>query len=146
MTDQPPPTDELAVLRAQLAEALGEMQEVTDALQEQSAAFLAEVDAERARLRAERTRAEEEYGETARAGSAGEARQELQRRLDDEETSWREVLSGRDDHWSAREVRRELVADARREVDEVELTDPDLVRRYRAHAVLRGDDEVGEWR
>ena len=140
-----PGADQLADLRAQLAEALAEMETATAELREQSATFLDEVEAERARLRGERARAEEEYADRARGGAAGEARQELQRRIDQEHTTWREVLSGADDHWSAREVRQELVSHARREIDVLETSDPELAVKYRAHASLRQDDPIGRW-
>ena len=137
--------DHLAQLRASMAEALAELQQTTDALREQSATFLVEVDQERARLRAERERAQAEYAEQARDGQAGDARRVLQERIDDDETTWRDVISGADEHWSAREVRAELVKDARAEVDAIEESDPELARRYRAHAHLRRDDRIGEW-
>lgn len=130
------PADQLAQLRASMAEAMAELQQTTDALRAESAVFLAEVEHERARLRAERERAEAEYAEQARDGQAGDARRVLQERIDDE-TSWRAVLSGADDHWSARDVRSELVRDARSEIDVIEESDPDLAQRYRAHAHLR---------
>lgn len=136
---------QVAELRAKMAEALAELQETTDALREQSATFLAEVDQERARLRGERERAQAEYAEQARDGQAGDARRVLQERIDEDETTWRDVISGADEHWSARDVRAELVKDARAEVDAVEESDPELARRYRAHAHLRRDDRIGEW-
>ena len=136
---------QVAELRAKMAEALAELQETTDALRQQSATFLAEVDQERARLRGERERAQAEYAEQARDGQAGDARRVLQERIDDDETTWRDVISGADEHWSAREVRAELVKDARAEVDAIEESDPELARRYRAHAHLRRDDRIGEW-
>lgn len=139
------PADQLSQLRASMAEALAELQQTTDALREQSATFLAEVDQERARLRAERERAQAAYAEQARDGQAGDARRVLQDRIDDDETTWRDVISGADEHWSAREVRAELVTDARAEVDAIEESDPELARRYRAHAHLRRDDRIGEW-
>ncbi len=138
--------DQLAQFRATMAEAMAELQQATDGLRAQSATFLAEVDQERGRLRAERERAETAYAEQARDGEAGDARRELQRRIDDEETSWRDVISGADEHWSAREVRSELVSDARTEIDAIEESDPELARTYRAHARLRDGDRNGQWR
>ena len=137
--------DALADLRAQLAETLEEMEAATAALRDQSATFLAEVEAERAHLRAARERAEHQYADEARAGGAGGARQQLQRRIDEEETTWRDVLSGADEHWTAREVRQELVDDARHEIDQIEQTDPELAVKYRAHARLRRDETIGRW-
>lgn len=137
--------DQLAEFRARMQEAMSELQQTTDELREQSASFLAEVERERARLRGERERAEAEYAEQAREGGAGDARRELQERIDRDETTWRDVISGADDHWSARDVRAELVGDARAEIDAIEESDPDLAHRYRAHAHLRRDDRNGEW-
>jgi hypothetical protein len=137
--------DQLAQFRATMAEAMAELQQTTEELRAQSATFLAEVEQERQRLRADRERAEAEYAEQARDGQAGDARRELQERIDNDETTWREVISGADDHWSAREVRAELVTDARSEIDAIEESDPDLAQRYRAHARLRDGDPNGEW-
>lgn len=139
------PDEQLAQFRASMAEAMAELQQATDELREQSATFLAEVEQERARLRSDRERAEAEYAEQARDGGAGEARRELQERIDDDETTWRDVISGADEHWSAREVRAELVGDARAEIDAIEESDPELAQRYRAHAGLRRDERTGEW-
>ena len=136
---------ELAALDAELHEALAEMQQATDALRAESAALLAGIEVERAQLRAAREQAPEEYAEQAREGGAGRARQELQRRIDGEETTWREVLSGEDPHWSAVEVRTEIAGDARAEVDLIEQSDPDLARTYRTHATLREGGRIGEW-
>lgn len=137
--------DQLAALSAEMREALAEMQQVADELRAQSASLLAEVEAERATLREARERAQEEYAEQAREGAAGRAREELQRRIDREETSWRAVMSGEDQHWSAVEVRHEIVGDARTEVDRMELEDPGFSDVYRRHASLRRGDRIGEW-
>ena len=137
--------EQLAALSAEMREALAEMQQVADELRAQSASLLAEVDAERAQLRAARERATEEYADEAREGEAGRAREELQRRIDEEKTTWRAVMSGEDQHWSAVEVREEVVGDARAEVDRIELEDPEMAARYRAHATLRQGDRIGEW-
>lgn len=137
--------EQVAALRADMREALAEMQQVADELRAQSASLLAEVEIERAQLRAAREQAEAEYAEQARGGEAGRAREELQRRIDDEETTWRAVMSGEDRHWSAIEVREEIVGDARTEVDRLEVDDPEMARRYREHATLREGDRIGEW-
>lgn len=132
-------------LVAAMRETLAEMTAVTEDLRRESALMNAEVEAERAALRAERDRALDDYAELARDGGAGEAREELQGRNDKEETTWREVMSGVDTHWSAVEVRAEIVGDARAEVDEIERSEPDLAVQYREHAVLRQGDRIGEW-
>ena len=138
--------DQLAQFRSTMAEAVAELQQTTDLLRAQSATFLTEVEHERAHLRAERQRAEAAYAERARDGQAGDARRELQKRIDDDQTTWRDVISGADRHWSASEVRSELVSDARAHVDAIEDSDPELAQRYRAHAQLREGDRNGEWR
>ena len=137
--------EQLAALNAEMREALAEMQRVADELREQSVTMLAQVDAERMALREARERATEEYAEQARDGDAGRAREELQKRIDREETTWRAVMSGEDQHWSAVEVRDEIVGDARGEVDQLEREDPRLSEQYRAHATLRRGDRIGEW-
>lgn len=137
--------EHLTALQAELRDALAEMQQITDELRTQSASLRAEVEAERAQLRADRERAEQEYAEEAREGGAGRARQVLQKRIDDEETDWRQVMSGADGHWSAAEVRDEIVGDARAEIDQVELEDSEMAERYRAAATLRRGDRIGEW-
>ena len=137
--------EHLATLNAELREALAEMQAAADELRAQSASLLAEVQIEQAQLRAAREHAEQGYAEEAREGGAGRARQVLQKRIDDEETDWRQVMSGVDQHWSAVEVRDEIVGDARQEVDELELRDPETARKYRDAATLRRGDRIGEW-
>lgn len=136
---------DLDALRVELHEALAELQQVSDGLRAESATLLAEVHAERAQLRAARERAMAAYAEEAREGEAGRAREVLQRRVDDGETTWRRVMSGEDEHWSAVEVREEITSDARAEVDRIEMTDPETARRYREHAALREGRRTGEW-
>lgn len=136
---------DLDALRVELHEALAELQHVSDGLRAESATLLAEVHAERAALRAARERALSAYADEARDGDAGRAREVLQRRIDEGETTWRSVMSGADDHWSAVEVREEIAGDARAEVDLIERTDPEAARRYREHAVLREGQRQGEW-
>jgi DNA-binding transcriptional ArsR family regulator len=137
--------DNVDHLSAAMRETMAEMQSVTEDLRRESALMNAEVEAERAALRAERDRALDDYAELARDGGAGEAREELQRRVDKDETTWRDVMSGVDTHWSAEEVRAEIVGDARAEVDEIERSEPELAVQYREHAVLRQGDRIGEW-
>lgn len=137
--------DDVEYLSTIMRDALAEMESVTEDLRRESALMTAEVEAERAALRAERDRAQDDYAELARGGEAGEAREMLQRRMDKHETTWRDVMSGADLHWSAKEVRAEIIGDARAEVDEIERSDPELAATYRQHAVLREDDQPGEW-
>lgn len=137
--------DDVEHLTVALHEAMAEMEAVTEDLRRESATMNAEVEAERAALRAQRAHALDEYAELAREGGAGEAREVLQGRLDQEETTWRDVMSGVDTHWSATAVRDEIVGDARAEVDEIERSEPALAATYREQAVLRNDDRIGEW-
>lgn len=137
--------DDVDDLTLAMREAIAEMEAVTEDLRRESALMNLEVEAERAALRAERAHALDDYAELAREGGAGEAREVLQRRIDHDETSWRDVMSGVDTHWSAQDVRAEIVGDARAEVDEIERTEPDLAATYRQHAVLRDGDRRGEW-
>lgn len=64
----------------------------------------AELDAEAAQSREEREEEERE----ARSGALGADRRDLQRRLDREETSWADVMSGRDEHPTAVAYRKQL--------------------------------------
>lgn len=137
--------DEIRALAAELRGALAELQEISDGLRAESETILTAVHAERAQLRQAREQALTAYAEEAREGVAGRAREVLQRRIDDGETTWRTVMTGDDQHWSAVAVRDEIVSDARAEVDRIELTDPETTRRYREHAVLRAGRRTGEW-
>ena len=137
--------DDVDHLTVALHEAMAEMEAVTEDLRRESALMNAEVDAERDALRAQRAHALDGYADLAREGGAGEAREALQRRLDRDETTWRDVMSGVDTHWSAEDVRAEIVGDARAEVDEIERSEPGLAATYRDQAVLRRDDRIGEW-
>lgn len=64
----------------------------------------AELDAEAEE--SQKDRADEEA--EARTGALGSSRRELQRRIDREETTWAEVMSGRDAHSTAQDYRDEI--------------------------------------
>lgn len=136
---------ELDALTAEFRSAIAEIQGLTDTLRHDSAGLLEQVRAERDALRETRERCTNELAAAARAGEQGPARRELQRRLDLEQTTWRAVMSGQDEHWSAVEVRAEVVGDARRTIDELEKDDPEFSESYREVAPLRADKEPGDW-
>ncbi|MFC6285786.1 hypothetical protein ACFP3Q_01010 [Nocardioides sp. GCM10027113] len=48
-------------------------------------------------------------------------------------------------HWSADEVRDEIVGDARAEIDRLERDDAEMSDRYRRHASLRRGEKIVEW-
>lgn len=134
-------TDGAAELSAQFRAAIEEMQGLASDLRQDSAALLEQVRAERDALRRSREKAEQAVAAAARSGAQGSARRELQRRMDLGETTWRDVMSARDRHWSAAEVRAEVVGEARRTIDELEQDDPEFSAAYRAVAPLRRDQE-----
>lgn len=80
-----------------------------------------EIEQERAQDAADR-RAEEDE---ARRGEHGPDRQVLQRRLDAEQTTWRAVLSGADEHESAVAYREAVGVQARAVVDRLREEDPE---------------------
>lgn len=137
--------DHVLQAQADFRRQMGELEALTSRMRQTSKAVSAQLQGELQSLRRARQEAMGEYEESARSGDEGPARRELQARLDRGETTWRDVISGDDTHWSAEEVRDELVGDARAEIDQLELEDPEFARAYREHAVLRGDDRPGEW-
>jgi hypothetical protein len=80
-----------------------------------------EIEQERAQDAADR-RAEEDE---ARRGQHGHDRQVLQRRLDAEQTTWRAVLSGADEHESAVAYREAVGVQARAVVERLREEDPE---------------------
>lgn len=82
----------------------------------------AELDAEAADSRADREQEEKE----ARAGALGPDRRELQRRLDRDETTWADVMTGRDEHPSALAYRDQIGTQLRTIVEEESEKDPEL--------------------
>lgn len=137
---------DLGAVRTEFRQAMREIEQVTAQLRATSRALESDLAGQLEELRRQRREAEGEYAEQARRGDAGQARKRLQERMDKGETTWRDVLSGRDDHWSAQDVREEVARDARQEVDRLELEDEDFRRTYRQDAVLRRGQETGEWR
>lgn len=111
------------------------------AWREELKAIRAQIDAERREDAARNARAEEEV----RRGEYGRALQEVQRRIDRRETTMPDVLSGADTHWSAVEVRRDLVTSVRRTIDELEEEDPEFSAAYRQVAPGRQGHSTGDW-
>lgn len=137
---------DLGDLRTEFRQAMREIEQVTDQLRATNRSLQQDLQGQHEELRRQRREAEGEYAEQARRGEAGQARRRLQERMDRGETTWRDVLSGRDDHWSAEDVREEIARDARQEIDRLELEDEEFRRTYRQDAVLRRGQETGEWR
>lgn len=61
----------------------------------------------------------------ARTGELGSERRALQRRLDADQTTWAEVLSGRDEHETAVAYREAVGVQARKVVDRLREEDPE---------------------
>lgn len=137
--------DQLEQMRAEFEAALAEVEALTTSLREENAGLLDELAAEREQLARQRRAAEAEVARGAEAGEQGAARRELQRRIDRGESSWPLVMAGADRHWSAEEVRQEVIGDVRATVDELEREDPGLALTYRRDATLRRGDQPGEW-
>lgn len=138
--------DDLGALRTEFRQAMREIEQVTTQLRASNRALQDDLQGQLEELRRQRAEAESEYAQQARDGAAGQARKRLQERMDRGETTWREVMSGQDEHWSAEDVREEIARDARQEVDRLELQDEEFRRTYRQDAVLRRGQETGEWR
>jgi hypothetical protein len=137
--------EQLAQVRAEFEAALAEVEALTTSLREENVGLLEDLAAEREQLARQRRAAEAEVARGALAGEQGGARRELQRRIDRGESSWSQVMAGIDRHWSAEEVRQEVIGDLRATVDELEREDPDLALTYRRDATLRRGEQPGEW-
>ncbi|MFC7487885.1 hypothetical protein ACOCJ7_14895 [Knoellia sp. CPCC 206453] len=128
-----------AALRRQEAdidEILAKVGEANDLM----ARARAELDAEADDSRADREQEEKE----ARAGEFGSERRELQRRLDRDETTWADVMTGRDDHPSAVAYRGQIGDGLQKVVVEESAKDPELrdgLERMAQHS-QPGDPEV----
>ena len=136
---------DLGDLRTEFRQAMREIEQVTDQLRATNRALQQDLQGQLEELRRQRREAEGEYAEQARRGDAGPARKRLQERMDRGETTWRDVLSGRDEHWSAQDVRDEVAREARQEIDRLELEDEEFRRAYRQDAVLRRGQQTGDW-
>lgn len=137
--------DQLEALAAEVRVAAGESRSDTAALRRQAEQALMRFQSERARLQADQAEHQHGVARAARAGELGPARREVQQRIDLGRTTWRDVMSGQDQHWSAADVRAEVIGDARRTIDELEKDDPEFSASYREVAPLRAESEPGEW-
>jgi hypothetical protein len=107
----------LAASRAERDSALSSIRSMTASIKRDHAAFK---EAKRGR--------DEERARQARSGELGPRMQELQRRIDAGETSWDDVVSGRDPHPSAEATREDM----RRNLDdlsEVLAQDPEVAEQ-----------------
>lgn len=143
----PDNADSAAALEAMRA-AEQEAAQAADSVRERLGSIQAEIEALRAEMERDREqddkdRAEDE--ERARRGDLGPAAQELQGRLDRNETTMAAVLSGQDSHWSAVQMRRTFVDNVRQVIDELEESDPEFAADYREAATLRAGQESGQW-
>lgn len=136
--------DELLIEMQQSARELEDLLAGIELQVEEATAALETIRTEARAAESENSR--EDYERAARSGELGEERQELQRRLDNGETTWSEVVSGRDGHPSAVAVRSEITGSLRASIDRLEQEDPEFRGAYRSVATLRdADGEPGDW-
>lgn len=100
-----------------------------------AAVAAAQVLAERARAELDREAADatadrEEEEKDARTGALGPSRQELQKRLDRDETTWRDVLTGRDTHRTAEAYREEIGRVVGQVVEQESAADPEFRKAF----------------
>lgn len=134
--------DEMRAAERAMGAAMSEINSLVSGSREQFSALRAEWDAQRE----ERDREAEHEAAMARRGELGRARQVLQQRLDQDETTWAAVLGDDDDHWSAQEYRKDLVQEMRDTIDDLEEQDPEFSDEYRSVAEGRDPHEgPGEW-
>lgn len=113
---------------------------------ERATALVAQGRAELEASRDDDQRLAREDAERARAGELGRARQVVQQRIDRDQTTWAAVMGDVDQHWSAVEVRGQVVTDLRRAIDLLEEQDPEFRDLYRSAATGRDPAEgPGEW-
>jgi hypothetical protein len=113
---------------------------------ERATALVARGRAELEASRDDDERLAREDAERARSGELGRARQVVQQRIDRDQTTWAAVMGDVDQHWSAVEVRGQVVTDLRRAIDLLEEQDPEFRDLYRSAATGRDPAErPGEW-
>ena len=136
--------DELLI---EMQQSAREMEDLLAGIERQVSEVTTALETIRSEVRAaEGENSREEYDRAARSGELGPERQELQRRLDRDETTWRDVVSGRDTHPSAVAVRAEITGTLRETVDRLEHADPEFREADRSVATLRdADGEPGDW-
>jgi hypothetical protein len=100
---------------------------------------------EHEKYKRERDKRQEERVKAARQGELGAEAQRLQQRIDLRQTTWEDVLAGRDNHPSAvharRDMQRNLSAIADRVREDPQLVEADLEARA---AQLRLREEMDE--
>ncbi|MEO7267649.1 MAG: hypothetical protein ABIW49_00370 [Knoellia sp.] len=103
---------------AEIAEVMAGVASAAEVIERARAEIAAEADDTRA------DREEEE--KEARSGALGSTRQSLQRRIDRDETTWAEVMSGRDEHESAVDYRESIGVGMQRVVEQEREKDPEF--------------------
>ena len=126
-------------LRAALADAQKETADAVSALRSMTASIRKEHE----EFKKERDKRAKDREKAAREGELGPDMQRLQQRVDLNQTSWDDVLQGRDDHPSAARARAH-VRDGLRAVGEEVKRDPDFIEEdLEARAArARVDDEL----
>lgn len=118
--------------RAETAGLIGELRSQAAALKEERQAYLREK-ADRDQVRAEERR----------RGEHGPRLQEVQRRIDAGETTWEDVVAGRDDHPASEQVRQQIETNLNTLASNLE-NDPEFIEQgdaVRANS-QRIDDEM----
>ncbi|EAP99790.1 hypothetical protein JNB_06464 [Janibacter sp. HTCC2649] len=103
---------------AEIAEVMAGVASAAEVIERARAELAAEAD----ETRADREEEEKE----ARSGALGSSRQVLQRRIDRDETTWAEVMSGRDEHASAVDYRDSIGVGIQRVIDQERDKDPEF--------------------
>lgn len=103
---------------AEIAEVMAGVASAAEVVERARAELAAEAD----ETRADREGEEKE----ARSGALGSSRQLLQRRLDRDETTWAEIMSGRDEHASAADYRESIGVGIQRVVEQESDKDPEF--------------------
>jgi hypothetical protein len=103
---------------AEIAEVMAGVAAAAEVIERARAEIAAEADD----TRADREQEEKE----AREGALGSGRQSLQRRIDRDETTWAEIMSGRDEHASAVDYRESIGVGMQRVVEQESAKDPEF--------------------
>lgn len=126
---------------------LAELRTATARLREQTAAITREMHeardklrSERERLRRERLEEERRSAEAHRRGELPPERAAVAQRVERGETTWRDVVSGRDEHSSARAFRAVFAREVEVAVQDLRDDDPEF-RAEHDEALLRAGVE-----
>lgn len=114
--------DGLAELRTLAARLRAE----TERISEEAELARGALESQRDEIQRQRDEAQREAARAARLGQLGAARKELQKRLDRGQTTWRDVMTGADAHWSSKEVRQELEKDLVSTIHQLAEDDPEF--------------------